>query len=251
MKSILTLCAFITAAFAQHVDGPVNITRHPYLLELLNNQKHWCGAILINSRIVLSTAHCTYQVPKENLTILAGSSISQNVYTKQYKISSIRYYKKYDPKRPYNDISVIFPILSIDTEEKYVVPIHVAEMYYPPGTEVIVSGWKLVKGRHMILSHKLTLKGKRTCKADYKKLNITVFEGDLCAYEEDDAVCQAESGGALIIRNKLVGIVSRIYYPYCMLYPGLYTSFVHYKPFVKSTVKKVLSTKKKTKKTKK
>lgn len=140
----------------------------------------------------MSTAQCTYQVPKENLTILAGSSISENIYTRQYKISSIHHYRKYDPARPYNDISVIFPILAIATDEKHVVPIYVADMQYPPGTEVMVSGWKFVKGRYVLLSHKLKLKGQRTCKADYKKLNISVLKEDLCAYRENDAVCQVK-----------------------------------------------------------
>uniref|UniRef100_A0A0K8RJM2 Putative serine protease n=1 Tax=Ixodes ricinus TaxID=34613 RepID=A0A0K8RJM2_IXORI len=81
----------------------------PWMVEILQGNKHRCGGALISSQHVLTSAHCLTHEPKKSFTVLLGSYLSRKTGgggSKQ-KIEAICMYSQFVNGKFQTDIAII------------------------------------------------------------------------------------------------------------------------------------------------
>lgn len=133
------------------VDG-----QFPYQVSLRKwqNNQHYCGAALVNSRFMLTAAHCTmgkYASPSSLYAVVGWTG--QGAKGEAYPLEAITPHPAFDINKFMNDIA----LLRTEREVKYsshVWPIALPVKNTPSSAPVVVAGWGLNSGVSMKYSRK-------------------------------------------------------------------------------------------------
>uniref|UniRef100_A0A3B4WZR0 trypsin n=1 Tax=Seriola lalandi dorsalis TaxID=1841481 RepID=A0A3B4WZR0_SERLL len=175
----------------------------------LNNGWHFCGGTLINSRWVVSAAHC-YKGVFTSLR-LGEHHIRYKDGPEQFiAAAAVIRHPEYDRYTINNDIMMIKLAEPAELNE-YVQPASLPSRCAPAGTQCLVSGWGATQSPFGCLKclHCLDLPvlSQQDCERSYPdRITAAMFCAGFLEGGKDS--CQGDSGGPLVCNGELQGVVS-------------------------------------------
>lgn len=220
--------------------------QYPYQasLRMIRGYKHFCGGAIINSRWILTAAHCFIGGTKANniYATVGATTLYDGVH---HNCSYVQQHPYFNLKTVSYDIALVC-VRTPFTFNTLVQAIPLASTYVVGGESAVVSGWGRFYEDGPTTS---TLQGvgvkvisNNVCINTYrhhpeKSLATTINNGNICtSVVRGKGFCSGDSGGPLASNGKLIGIVS--WSPYgCTYsgYPDVYSSVVVYVKWIQQT----------------
>ncbi|BFF97791.1 trypsin beta [Drosophila madeirensis] len=219
------------------VELPIRLT--PWLASLSVQGNHSCGAALINSRWLVTAAHC---VPSpERYSVRAGSS-SVLAGGQQRAVVKILVHAGFNPRTLVHDIALL------QTREPFKLGGSVQLVKLPlPGLSVLpktllVAGWGTVHERANATETRLRgtlvqLIDQRRCRRLYGAWGRSITDNMLCAAAAGKDHCYGDSGSPLVHRGSSYGIVSFAHGCANPRFPGVYTRLANYVSWIFAVLK--------------
>uniref|UniRef100_A0A8C6RX89 Transmembrane protease serine n=1 Tax=Nannospalax galili TaxID=1026970 RepID=A0A8C6RX89_NANGA len=216
----------------------------PWQTSLQMDNIHLCGASLISSQWLVTSAHCfdNYKNPKL-WTVSFGTTLNRPL--KKRKVQSIIVHENYAAHKHDDDIAVVklaTPVLFSEDLRRVCLPDASFEVL--PKSKVFVTGWGALKANgpfpNSLQEVEIEIISNDVC----NQVNVyggAVSSGMICAgflTGKLDA-CEGDSGGPLVIARDrsiwyLIGIVSWGIDCGKENKPGIYTRVTHYRDWIKS-----------------
>ncbi|KAM8969191.1 transmembrane protease serine 11B-like protein [Sarcophilus harrisii] len=216
----------------------------PWQASLKVKDRHYCGATLISNRWLVTAAHCF----KEHKNISEWTVSFGTVVKPPYMKNRIKYFivhENYNPRAHHDDIAVVLlaePVPFTNNVHRVCLP--EATQNFPPGSDVVVTGWGALSkdGEFPKLLQKAPVKiiDTEICNSKDSYFGL-ISDTMLCAgyIEGHIDACQGDSGGPLVHPNSrkiwfLVGIVSWGEDCGKKNKPGVYTRVTSYRSWIAS-----------------
>eukprot|EP00058_Branchiostoma_floridae_P003213 XP_002588701.1 hypothetical protein BRAFLDRAFT_287422 [Branchiostoma floridae] len=225
--------ALVSYAAAQAEDRIVGGSQasageFPYQVSLQDNIGHFCGGTLLNSRWVLSAAHC--QESPNRLSIVAGEwDLSRNEGHEQTRsVARVIVHPNYNDNTLNHDIMLI-EVSSPFNLNSWVSPVSVPTSMVSVGTTLTVTGWGNTLSSGTNYPDKLQKVdvpyiSRSDCNA------ASAYDGEITAnmfcagyMSGGKDSCQGDSGGPVVRGGRVYGVVSWGYGCAERNFPGVYT----------------------------
>jgi len=235
------------------VNGNVAIQHeYPFMAVLLNRNRQFCGGSLIDSKHILTAAHCVAHMSKydvQNLRVRLGDhniKTSSDANHVEKRVKRVIRHKGFSSSTLWNDVA----ILTLDEEvssNQNIQPIclaHGTSNYV--GNVVTVAGWGTLKekGKQPDVLMKVDVKvwENTRCKKSYgSKAPGGITSHMLCASDHQKDSCSGDSGGPLFDCPwqgpcTQIGIVSWGIGCAQPQFPGVYTRVTEMLPWIERIV---------------
>lgn len=214
-------------------------------MRTIKNYKHFCGGAIINSRWILTAAHCFIGGTKayDIYATVGATTLYDGVH---HNVSRCLPHPYFNLQTVSYDIALV-SVRTPFTFNNLVQPIPITQTYMVGGEEAIVSGWGRFYENGPIASTLQFVKVKvitnNACINNYryhpeKSLATHINNGNICSsVVKGKGFCSGDSGGPLASNGRLIGIVS--WSPYgCTYsgYPDVYSRVLVYKQWVDQTI---------------
>ncbi|XP_005186316.2 chymotrypsin-2-like [Musca domestica] len=203
---------------SEHVVSIRRKNRFNAMLNKYFGSGHMCGGAILNSRVILTAAHCLKSVFKKDerpssLEVVAKTPkrLNKTPVTQVLTVSEVITHSEYSPKTNHNDIGILKLMEDIIFDNKWADKI--AQPNKPPiaETSCTVLGWGKMYERgpmpNEVLYINVVIHKNSYCHLVFPDLS----EKQICAgdakHEQRDA-CMGDSGSPLICDDVVVGIVS-------------------------------------------
>ncbi|XP_072752171.1 chymotrypsin-1-like [Anoplolepis gracilipes] len=200
------------------VNGiPTAIEHHPHAVSLRTDGQHICGGSIINSRYILTAAHCVQPLvndarKRQALTVVTGTTLL-NQGGQVHKVSRMWYHENFDMKHLNSDIGLLeltAPIVFNNKQQ----PIRLPTTGLQKNEDLTLVAWgatNFLQSVHNDL-RKLNVRymPASDCQRFHRSLRINPDEFCTLASTGRGA-CNGDSGSG-VIRNSdgtIVGLVSR------------------------------------------
>ncbi|KAH8328808.1 hypothetical protein KR067_012995 [Drosophila pandora] len=214
-----------------------------YLIALRYKKDFICGGSLIHDLIVLTAAHCFIGREQVNNWQAEGG------ITKLTDKGEVRKAKKYIRSGSFRvddlNMDVAVMLLQKPMTGKKIKKVSLCSKDLKEGTKLTVSGWGLTESQQLkpvkeLRTVTVPIINKKKCRQTYRPTSI-ITDSMFCAsvMGKKDA-CTFDSGGPLVYKNQVCGIVSFGLGCASPRYAGVYTDVVYVKPFIEKTMKILL-----------
>ncbi|XP_078042646.1 chymotrypsin-2-like [Augochlora pura] len=211
----------------------------PYQVSLQTASNHFCGGSILNADYVITAAHCVVSKSPANITVVAGTVNLTRPNSVHYA-EKIYYHDKYNASDSWvNDIALIkVKPRFVKTALISFVPLPSPSEVVKANDEAIVSGFGRLayNGERTKLLHwvNITIASQNYCRDIYQG-EENIYATHLCAYDPSAVRghCKGDSGGPLMVRGKLAGLVSWSYNCAHTVYPSVYTRVSSYLDWIK------------------
>ncbi|XP_053677081.1 serine protease SP24D-like [Anopheles nili] len=181
----------------------------PYQVAVLRSNTLTCGGSLIDSRWVLTAAHCVYSngnlISASDITVIAGSiTLTSGI---RRAVSRVIPHERYGNFR--NDVALLQLSQAVPTSAS-IKPIALRTSSVPAGSEVIISGWgRIYQGgpvSNVLRYNRVSALGDPQCRA------MTGISTGLICFSSpvNNGACNGDSGGPAVLNNQLVGVANFI-----------------------------------------
>ncbi|XP_017754464.1 PREDICTED: chymotrypsin-1-like [Eufriesea mexicana] len=213
LSSILALCLVLAAnAFPEGQivggqDAPVG--KFPYQVSLRQNGRHFCGGSILNSRYILTAAHCVDgQTDPRKISVHVGTNQLSSA-GEAYGVEKIAEHREYNSIRLINDVA----LLRVDKDIAFnslvkAIPLATGSATYE-GSSCVLSGWGTTvlggNSPNNLQYIDLIVEKQDAC----KKAQWRVQSSHICTLTKvGEGACHGDSGGPLVANGKQIGIVS-------------------------------------------
>lgn len=148
MKSVLivvlAVLAVVSAEKTAFIVGgqDANIEDHPYMAAIFNFGLKSCGGSIINTRHVLTAAHCIIVNTPLLVSVNVGSSSRNGDGGRRHRVLRINLHPQYNETTITNDIAILRTLTSI-TYGPTVQPLALGGEFVPPFQIATITGWGL------------------------------------------------------------------------------------------------------------
>nr|API81377.1 venom toxin [Hemiscorpius lepturus] len=196
-----------------------------------------CGASVISSNYLLTSAHCVY--PRDSRTeeeyiVRLGSTFSSS--GTNYGVEEVIRHPDYQPMLFDNDIALLKVNATLDYVPVCLPPPGMYRSSFVNRTATVL-GWGLTTYDSEfsdVLKHvKVPIIPNKDCKKTYKERLVNITNNMICAGEEGKDACAGDGGGPLMLQSRggkwiVIGLVSFGVGCGESGYPGVYTSVPKY-----------------------
>ncbi|CAM9824080.1 unnamed protein product [Rangifer tarandus platyrhynchus] len=225
----------------------------PWQASLQSRGSHVCGAVLINSRWLLSTAHCFLKKPKapESYRVLLGSTqlYQHGPQAREVPVSRIVTHPDFEKLHPFGSDIAMLQLLSPVNFTPSIVPacLPVPGMKLPSNSPCWITGWGMLSEETPLLEPFHLQEGKvsfienKFCNMLYghaKGRNFSVHEDMLCAgdFSTGKSICHGDSGGPLVCDFAsswvLMGLASWGFDCRHPIYPSIFTNVTYFTDWI-------------------
>ncbi|XP_057576671.1 putative serine protease 47 [Hippopotamus amphibius kiboko] len=225
----------------------------PWQASLQYQGSHVCGAVLINSSWLVSTAHCFLKkshAPENYRVVLGNAELHQRTqHTREMPLRRIITHPDFEKFHPFGSDIAMLQLLFPVNFTSYIIPacLPVPGMQLPSNSSCWITGWGMLKEETPLLESFHLQEGKvgfienKFCNILYglrKGKNVSVHEDMLCAgdFSTGKAVCQGDSGGPLVCDFAsawvLMGLASWGLDCRHPIYPSIFTNVTHFTEWI-------------------
>ncbi|XP_017080320.1 seminase-like [Drosophila eugracilis] len=227
------------------VGGDVTTNRKlgGYLIALRYKNEFICGGTLLHDLIVLTAAHCFLGRLTVGDWLAVGDTSKLTDRGIQRKVKDIIQSVEFRE----NDMNMDVAILRLKSPMKgrHIGKLSLCTSTVSPGVELVVSGWGYTDAKSsgtqkLLRSVTVPVIDKRICRASYSP-TVNLTDSMFCAgvLGKKDA-CTFDSGGPLVHKKEVCGIVSFGIGCASKRYYGVYTDVIYVKPFIEQSMKILL-----------
>ncbi|EDX00055.1 uncharacterized protein Dyak_GE22727 [Drosophila yakuba] len=214
-----------------------------YLTALLYEDEFVCGGTLLKDNIVLTAAHCFLGRMQPGQWIVAGGMSSLNQKGIRRHVKDFILSEQFREDDMNMDVAVM--LLKTPMTGKNIGKLDLCSVTLKPGVELVVSGWGMTapRGRgpqNLLRTVTVPIIHRKNCRAAYQPM-AKITDSMICAavLGRKDA-CTFDSGGPMVFKKQVCGIVSFGIGCASKRYPGVYTDVMYVKPFIEKSIKALL-----------
>ncbi|CAH2989822.1 unnamed protein product [Chilo suppressalis] len=210
---------------------------YPYQVSLRSFGSHFCGGSILNSRWILTAAHCTVGKPPYYFDVVVGTNSLVSGGSK-YSVEKIVVHEKYNGGLIQNDVSVVKVAQDIVFSSK-VQPIKLPRNDTVAGADLTLTGWGTTTYPGSLPNQlqviNLTAISVEICQTRFHGIN-EVVNSQICSLTKaGKGACHGDSGGPLVENGRLVGVVSWGM-PCARGYPDVYSRVYSFKEWILETI---------------
>lgn len=178
-----------------------------------------CSGAVISKRIVITTAHCLFQIDQFRLRVHIGESEVENDGGKRYRVKDVKWHFKYLYGLQENNIGFVRAARPFDLN--FAQPIG---LFRPSSNEkfiinktAVVTGWGIINNEynHKLRAVSIFTSRNNTCEsASINSSKEIICYGNEFENAEGSDNCFSDTGGLVAVDGLLVGFV---YYANCDL----------------------------------
>nr|XP_014102555.1 trypsin-4 [Bactrocera oleae] len=204
---------FSGASFSRIVGGSsavdINI---PYIVSLRSFSFHICGGSIINGYTVVTAAHCLVASEASDLQIHAGAKTRSSHEGMLINVVAIHYDRRFSMETMDYDIGLV------RLANPLIFSVRIQPIALPAAGELVldedialVAGWGYKSaygpGSYVLRYARVPIVNQTVCN---EQMEGSITDRMICAGYDKGGIdaCQMDSGGPLVVDEKLVGIVS-------------------------------------------
>ncbi|XP_065354451.1 seminase-like [Calliphora vicina] len=219
---------------------PTTINQVPYLVQLLEDGKFFCGGTLVAPRFVVTAAHCVKGMKAGRLSIVAGATKLSQAGVRA-GVSKIMVPKGFKQSTMNMDVAVLK--LRRPVTGPGIRPTGLCTKNWQPGATVKVSGWGLTNENAknvptQVRTANVRVIAKSKCSEMYRRQTSLTNSMFCAAIPGRKDACLGDSGGPAFINGQFCGVVSWGVGCARRAYPGVYTSVLVVRKFIRNAMKR-------------
>ncbi|KAG5681761.1 hypothetical protein PVAND_011170 [Polypedilum vanderplanki] len=209
----------------------------PYQVSLQTKSRHNCGGAIIDSRFILTAAHCLYGRFASDYTVMVGSNKLSEAST-FYKPDKLIIHSRYNQPTYHNDIGLIRLKEAIQFTDN-IKPIDYEWREVPENASIRLTGWGKLSTIGAIPDKLQEIELKHISYEECKKRHDddeNVDYGHLCTFNKaGEAACNGDSGSPLTYNGKVVAVVNWGV-PCGRGYPDVHARVAYYHDWIRTTI---------------
>ncbi|XP_059622537.1 transmembrane protease serine 9-like [Phlebotomus argentipes] len=170
----------------------------------IENNRHFCGGILVNNRWIVSSGECTLWISADNSFIVLGA-LSRTTGGTKYDILRIIVHPHFDSTVLHNDVSLVQTVDEIIFTNN-IKPITLGSVFVGGGVSALFSGY--ATDIDALQFTRVTTLTNNECAVRLGPSGLFFSAHKICSVIDEGNLCIMERGGAMIVANQAVAIGS-------------------------------------------